>query len=307
MVRAAYIFHQGGPMSSSRFLTVTLGALFGLPLVFVTSPAVFGQAHQQPIAQPSDAPSSNNPVMVTECDGINKCANWTFSGKSGYGKWPTGEEAILEVTSLQGDHISIHRHDFKGPTVGFDATYTGDFDHNDVGGTFDSQYQGSTAHGHWYWVSGDMQISLPSVMHLCIANCFTLHLEDGHYVGYNPDGVRSPGSIWTVEKFTPQSVIISRVEPGGGASILTGEMSTDTLTMQGNQKWTAGQYKGISGPFQAAWGSALASVPGTNRERESGTIKPLPPITVDDLIQGAKRVHDLIELYGYFNALFSGN
>lgn len=124
-------------------------ALLGVPLVLVTSPVVYGQTNQQPTAHPSPAQTPDTPVTVTECDGVNNCANWTFTGKSGYGKWPSGEEAILEVTSLQGNRISIHRTDFKGPTVGFEADYTGERDHSDVGGTFESHYQGAVANGHW--------------------------------------------------------------------------------------------------------------------------------------------------------------
>jgi hypothetical protein len=34
------------------------------------------------------------PVTMTECEGINNCATWTFLGTQGNGQWPSGEVAI---------------------------------------------------------------------------------------------------------------------------------------------------------------------------------------------------------------------
>lgn len=37
------------------------------------------------------------PVTMTECEGVNNCATWTFLGTQGNGQWPTGETANLSV------------------------------------------------------------------------------------------------------------------------------------------------------------------------------------------------------------------
>jgi hypothetical protein len=294
---------------SVYFKKLTFAGLCGVALTLNALPIAYGQTNHQPAVQSPQAQlSSKARVMVTECQGVNNCAIWTFTGWSGNGKWPTGEEANLTVKSIQGNRITIERDDFDGPTVGLHVTYTGDFDHNDVGGTFDSGDKGT--HGQWYWISGDSEVSLPPVIHFCLANCFTFYLDGRRY--YNsPDKSKHGVYAWTVEKFTPASIIIRRVETTATAT-LEGQMSADATTAQGTQTGTGGIWKNAPvGKFQASWGTSLDVVPGSNEERDrrinSGMVQPLPPITVDGLIQGAKRIRDAIELWDYFNARFSGN
>src|ERR1700678_1764548 len=113
--------------SSKKF---TFAGICGLALTLCALSIAYGQTNQQPSAQPPQGQISGNArVMVTECEGVNNCAIWIFTGKSGNGKWPTGEEANLTVTSVQGDRITIERDDFNGPTAGLHVTYTGDFNH----------------------------------------------------------------------------------------------------------------------------------------------------------------------------------
>jgi hypothetical protein len=266
----------------------------------------YGQAAQPSQSATKPRPTLQTPrtaVVLTECEGINNCAAWKFFGRKGVGKWPTGEEAILEVTSLEKNHIVITRTDENGTREGVTTSYEGEFDGDDVGGKYAYDLDGQHSQGHWYWITGKTNIPLPNVMHLCIANCFTLELENGHYIGYS-EGRRNPNSVWSVQTFTPESIILNRSEGGGGAAILTGKISNDTFTsMQGSQSWTAGIYKGNSGPFVAAWGASLESVPGTNADRDQRQFQPAP-LSLEDAIRIGKEVRDGIQLLQFFSGLF---
>jgi TPR repeat protein len=110
--------------------------------------------------------------------------------------------------------------------------------------------------------------TLPAEMHFCAAGCSahkggTLTLVDGHYVN-RPGGGES---IYTVEKFTRESVVIYRVDGGRfpGRAIMTGELAPDgNRIIHGEMKWTYHPCCGLSsGTFQLAWGSAIDSVPGS--------------------------------------------
>ena len=58
----------------------------------------FAQA-DAPAALPN--PAAPGPFTLTECEGINNCATWTFLGTLlGSGQWPTGEIANLYFESV---------------------------------------------------------------------------------------------------------------------------------------------------------------------------------------------------------------
>jgi hypothetical protein len=104
----------------------------------------------------------------------------------------------------------------------------------------------------------------PRVMHFCWTNCFTLELDGGRYR-------RADGSdeTWTIDRFTPSSFLLHRHD----APASWNGFSTDVAY--------EGQIEGerlinvlVGGrpvsDIQAAWGTALESLPGSNEERDHG-------------------------------------
>jgi hypothetical protein len=103
-------------------------------------------------------------------------------------------------------------------------------------------------------------------MHLCVAGCAagrgtSLVLRDGVYL--EPP---SADSVYAVEKFTRQQVILRRTDKGQypGVAVLTGQISNDgNHIANGRLQWIDHKCWGLtSGPFQAAWGDAIGTVPG---------------------------------------------
>ncbi len=102
----------------------------------------------------------------------------------------------------------------------------------------------------------------PRVLHFCWTNCFTLRGEDGVYA--RTDGT---DESWTVERFTPNAFVLHRRDApaawnGFHADVIyAGEVANDRLinvTVDGRP---------VS-EIQAAWGTALDILPGTNAERD---------------------------------------
>src|ERR1700685_1940620 len=80
------------------------------------------------------APSkAATPVTMTECEGTNNCATWTFLGTQGNGQWPSGEIANLSVDRYDDNSVVIRRADSTGASAGLTVTYTGTR-HGDQGG-----------------------------------------------------------------------------------------------------------------------------------------------------------------------------
>lgn len=112
--------------------------------------------------------------------------------------------------------------------------------------------------------------SPPSVMHFCAANCFTLTWDHGHYVNttgfdWNPQF----RSIWTVESFTHESVILHRTDTGRFplTAVYTGQISKESnslinVTVNGSPT--------DANKIRLTWGTALSSTPGSNAERNRG-------------------------------------
>jgi hypothetical protein len=105
----------------------------------------------------------------------------------------------------------------------------------------------------------------PNVMHWCSGGCFVLIGENGHYV--NPSNTPYVGNIYTVESFTPESVIMHRTDYGQipGNAVLTGRISADgNSIVNGTIKWTYHPCCGVATlPFWAAWGAAENSLPSS--------------------------------------------
>lgn len=108
----------------------------------------------------------------------------------------------------------------------------------------------------------------PLTMHMCIAHCFSLRWENGHYIRKDPYNT----SIYTIDSFTRESVVLHRTDTGSFplTAILRGHLSEagDSIT-DGKITWTSGNHG--EGVFRAAWGDALGSVPGSDEEARSSS------------------------------------
>jgi hypothetical protein len=243
---------------------------------------------------------------MTECEGINNCTTWTFLSKKGYSKWPTGEEAVLEVESVNGDEITISRTDVTGSKAGLIATYKGTLHAGRLGGEFESHYQGHDDSGNWYAILGTPAPRPPAVMHLCLAHCQTWTLGEGPPFDKLHYGSEASGMIAVVDSWTRESVVMHRTDYGSvpGTAVLTGKLSSDgNSIVDGNIAWTWHPCCGTttSGRFIAAWGSAISTVPGSDAESSSRPGQQVQPqITLGEVLQAGSYIKDWIDVYRFF-------
>jgi hypothetical protein len=265
------------PRSLGRFISVVL-ATFALMSV------AYGQTAQsaQSTAKAPAKPQAATPVTMTECEGTNNCATWTFLGSQGNGQWPSGEVANLSVERYDANSVVIRRADSTGSSAGLTAIYTGTRHDDRVGGEFTSSWPGhwDNKSGNWYATVEKPQ-SPPPVMRVC-ANpgnwnqCSTWTWVNGHY-----DGWREWGAIatMTVESFSRESVIIHRADtgppgpgrPGAGFSMVY----RGTISSDGNSilDGTSVGNDGRTGAFRAYWGAALRNLPpSTNPSQQPQTV-----------------------------------
>ena len=98
-------------------------------------------------------------------------------------------------------------------------------------------------------------VPIPSVIHFCAAHCLTFTLEkDGTLVNTtNLPGQTNERRVFTIKKFTPESVIIHRKDTGSnpGEADLTGSMFYGNSSA-GGQGW------------QISWGAELDKLAGTD-------------------------------------------
>jgi len=161
----------------------------------------------------AQAPSMSQaavPITMTECEGTNNCATWTFLGKQGNGQWPSGAVANLSVENLDGDTVVIRRADSTGSAAGLTAVYNGTRHGDRIGGEFTSSWPGhwNSMSGNWYATIGKTPQSLPGMMRTCStpgATCWTWTWNNGHYDGVSNDG---RNASMTMESFTPESVVM---------------------------------------------------------------------------------------------------
>jgi hypothetical protein len=212
---------------------------------------------------------------MTECEGTNNCATWTFLGTQGNGQWPSGEVANLNVEKLDADTVVIRRADSTGASAGLTAVYQGTRHGDRIGGEFTSSWPGhwNNMSGNWYATIGKAAQSLPSV--ICLVQgtfasvgevaglpCATLTWNGGHYDAVFT-GVQCCGGVvtatMTVVSFSPESVILNRVDYGShaGTYVYTGKISS-----QGDSILN-GDVSGMGsvGHFTATWGAALGNHP----------------------------------------------
>jgi hypothetical protein len=117
---------------------------------------------------------------------------------------------------------------------------------------------------------------LPSVMHFCGGNCFTLVWDHGHYVP-RTEHPGDPVDAWTVEAFTRDSVILHRQGPPKPQGLSRFEATyAGQISKEGNRLVNVTMNGSSKNKAQFAWGSALDSVPGSNEERDRAQQKPQP-------------------------------
>jgi hypothetical protein len=109
-----------------------------------------------------------------------------------------------------------------------------------------------------HYPSASARVALPPVMHICPAQttvCGTWALIDGHYNGGGEWGV---SSTMAVQSFTPDSVVINRIDPRTGyKAVYTGKISGGDSIVNGDWK----DSRGNTGHFTATWGAALRDLP----------------------------------------------
>jgi hypothetical protein len=223
-------------------------------------------AAQRAEAQAPSRAKAATPVTMTECEGVNDCATWTFLGSQGNGQWPSGETANLSVERYDNNSVVIRRADSTGSSAGLTAVYTGSRHGDRVGGEFTSSWPGhwDNKAGNWY-ATVEAAVSRPTVMHFCWANCFTLILENGRYV-------RADGSdeTWTVESFTRGSVILHRHDAPAEWNGFSGDVPYKGQVAKDGGHLTKVTVGGKPTDFKLAWGAALNTLPGSNAERDRG-------------------------------------
>ena len=116
---------------------------------------------------------------MTECEGTNNCATWTFLGGQGNGQWPSGEIANLSVERSDASSVVIRRADSTGVSAGLTAVYTGTRHDDRVGGEFTSSWPGhwNNKSGNWYATVERNPVGPPSVD--ARLSCQLRHLDIG--------------------------------------------------------------------------------------------------------------------------------
>jgi hypothetical protein len=214
-------------------------------------------------ASKSQAPEK---ITMTECEGGDNCATWTFlwaSGK-GYGKWRNGEEAVLEIEALASGKIVVHRSDVTGAKEGLTATYDGTLTDHQLGGNFDYAYKGKTGSGYWNAIVGPAPPTPPAVMRVCAAVCATWTWNNGHYEGLWENGLTG---TMTIVSFTQESVNIDAQMHDSTNQLRSykGTISADGNSILGGKQTFVGT--GYVIPFMATWGAVLNTARVQNEQQ----------------------------------------
>jgi hypothetical protein len=218
--------------------------------------------------QETPIPKAPISVTMTECEGGGPCGTWAFAGSEGNGQWPSGETASLSVRHFDAGSVVIRRADSSGPSAGLTAVYNGTRRGDRIAGKFIATLPGrkDSVSGDWQATIEKTSLSLPMLMHVCI-QCeggagATLVWDNGHYK--NAGALPGESENFTVESFTRESVVLHRTDFGlhQGEATLTGRISAQGDSIVGGMQHWAGNSKNDH-EFQAAWGDAIGSVPGS--------------------------------------------
>jgi len=206
---------------------------------------------------------SGAPVVMTECEGTNNCATWTFLGTQGNGQWPSGDTANLSVEHFDADSVVIRRADSTGSSAGLTALYKGTRHGDRVGGDFTSSWPGHWENkaGNWYATIGKADQNPPPVMRVCEIghSCSTWVWNGDHYDGSWSNAT----AVMKVVSFSPESVTIKRTDTGGRpgyyAYVYTGKISSQgNSILNGEQVGEPGSAEAEHiARFNATWGSAI--------------------------------------------------
>jgi hypothetical protein len=243
-------------------------------------------------AQSTAKPRSGAPVTMTECEGTNNCATWTFLGTQGNGQWPSGEVANLSVEHFDTASVVIRRADSTGPSAGLTAVYRGTRNGNRVGGEFTSSWPGhwNNMTGNWYATIGRAAQSIPTLMRVCdpAHSCGTLTWNNGHYDGVwggggaGPDGSQGVIATMTVESFSPDSVILHRSDSNrpGYFYTYTGKISSaGNSILNGIWEGDAGSREaGLLGHYTATWGAAFQDNPAARQQHQGPVVVSRPTV-----------------------------
>jgi hypothetical protein len=248
------------------------------------------------------------PERLWVCEGRDNgsCGTWSFTGSDGTGRWNNGAVADLVVQQFDSAWIIVRRSDPAGASPGLTAIYRGKLTGDRIEGTVTWTWLGhwnKQVEGTWYATMQEPALGRPApeppggappidqgtlpqppqgspasagdsappgvplVMHWCALHCMTLVWKGDHYTIATEPG----NSVWTVESFTAESVILHRADlrPFPGKAVLSARISPQGNTIvDGTITWTYHPCCGLgSGTFNAAWGAALDTVPGSDRER----------------------------------------
>ena len=118
------------------------------------------------------------------------------------------------------------------------------------------------------------ETGLPKTMKICVAVCANLEWADGRYENF--DLQRRPHTVYEVETFTPQSIVIKRTElaidPAYGlTAVYRGAFTEDAGGAQGTVefKWPGHRGYPHSANWKATWdASASPAITETARERQ---------------------------------------
>lgn len=241
--------------SLKRFIAVVLAT-------FALTTFTFGQTtplRQKAVPAPSKSQAAA-PVTMTECEGVNNCATWTFLGTQGNGQWPSGEVANLTVEHYDNNSVVIRRADSTGSSAGLTAVYTGTRQGDRVGGEFTSTWPGHWENraGNWYAMVDTNPLPPPTMRFCGPMACATLTWNNGHYDAVG-DGAPKEGPVgtYTVVSFKPEAVRLHRVDPNGTRFWVTGKISPEGNSLVDAQISPDG-WEGSPSRIQLTWGTAFS-------------------------------------------------
>jgi len=294
-------------------LRLSISSFFLVPITLLLSCSEIRAQQNRPVPQPP--PPDTRPVAVTECQGVNNCATWTFFNKKGVGRWPTGEQAVLEITSFTNNEIVISRTDVEGTKSGLVATYRGALEDGEVAGRFMATYNGQQDVGHWYWVvtknagGSDQPVREPVSKTLHVTECEGENCAIGpgavtwSFEGSSNNGIGVFGTgnqPLVLEHFDGKSIEVSRNDTVGnwlGSAIYTGQ--TDGTKINGTVRYFDRNHRFIR---VGSWTGVIgdASVPQTHNPQNSS-------LTMGDVYETARTMKSVIDFWQALHGLFQSD
>jgi hypothetical protein len=210
---------------------------------------------------------------MTECEGVNNCATWTFLGSQGNGKWPSGNEANLTVERFDANSVVIRRADSTGASAGLKATYTGTRHGKTLGGEVTTNWPGhiDNASGNWYATIESTPEGLPINMRMCANKCNTLTWMADHYEVLR-DGEAAPWGTIKVVQWGPESIrlFIRAKQPGSDGKYAEGNI-TGKIAPAGNSI-VEGRMAEYNLNVSLSWGTAASGATAPSQQPPQTTV-----------------------------------